>query len=1034
MTSPREWATADTILPADVINYVLPPAHAGLAALNDAHPAFAALHAGLYAGRLLRRLKFQRRFAALTILLLCAASINLAHPHVQVAPPQDNNTAAQQSFAVGQQLLATGTAQAERQAIEKFNAAAQLWHAAGDKRHEAIALSFAGKVYDLLGEKQPALDYYTRTLALMHEVGDRASEAATLNNIGLIYDSLGEKEQALDYYNRALPLLRAGGDTRVEAITLVNIGLVHDSIGEWQQALSFYRQALPILRAARDRGGEAVTLNNIGYVYDSIGERQQALTYFGQALPILQEIGDHRVEAITLNNVGYVYDALGERQKALDYYNRALPVLRAVGDRRMEAVTLDNIGLVQASLGDTRQALDVLIRALELRRAVGDRAGEAVTLSDIGSVHAQLGATQQARSFYQQSLQLSRAVADRSTEAATLRRLALVERDRGQLTEARTHIEAALAIVEHLRTRLAGQELRAAYFASVQECFATYITLLMRLHQLDPNSGYDALALQASERARARSLLDSLTEARADIRQGVAAPLLARERALQQKLDAAAERQARLGGDQHNVEQSARLQHETETLLTQYQEVEAELRAGSPRYAALTQPVPLTLKEMQQQVVDADTLLLEYALGAEHSYLWAVTPTTIKSFELPPRAEIETATRRVYELLTARNRHIKFETPDERRTRITRADADYTTAANALSQMLLGPVAPQLERKRLLIVSDGALNYLPFAALPAPAQLRTAEFGLRNEKQQPLQSAIRHLPSAIPLIVEHEIVSLPSASTLAVLRRELAGRTPAPKTLAVVADPVFAKDDERVRGLKAGQRRVARPERAIEVRGTSGRLEAEALRSTPQADADETTRIERLPFTRREAAEILSLVPAAERLEALDFDASRAIATSPALSQYRYVHFATHGFLNAMHPELSGIVLSLVNRQGAEQDGFLWAHEVYNLHLPAELVVLSGCRTGLGKEIKGEGLVGLTRGFMYAGSARVLVSLWDISDEASAELMAGFYQAMLKDHKQPAAALRAAQLAILNEQRWQAPYYWAAFILQGEPR
>jgi CHAT domain-containing protein len=194
------------------------------------------------------------------------------------------------------------------------------------------------------------------------------------------------------------------------------------------------------------------------------------------------------------------------------------------------------------------------------------------------------------------------------------------------------------------------------------------------------------------------------------------------------------------------------------------------------------------------------------------------------------------------------------------------------------------------------------------------------------------------------------------------------------------------------------------------------------------------TQIHRLPFTRLEANHILAMVPEADRLKALDFDASRATATSPVLGQYRYLHFATHGFLNAAHPELSGIVLSLVNRQGVEQDGFLWAHEVYNLRLPVEMVVLSGCRTGLGKEIKGEGLVGLTRGFMYAGSARVLVSLWDIDDQASAELMAHLYKAVLKEHMPPSAALRAAQIEILREKRWQAPYYWAAFVLQGEPR
>ncbi len=977
------------------------------------------------------RLRSRCRCAVVSsaILLFGLSSISIAHPSFRTegSSQQDSRiAAAQQIFAEGQQLFGEGTAVSKQQAIEKFSEAAKLWHAVGDKRREAIALSFIGKIYDLLGQKEYALDYYTQTLVLMRSIADRSSEAATLNNIGLIYDSLGEKQKALEYYNSALPILEQLGDRRVQAITLVNVGLVHDSIGEKQKALKFYQQALPLLRVEHDRADEAVTLNNLGYLYDSIGEQEKALAYFDRALPILQEIGDRRVEAITLNNIGYVYNALDDKQKALDYYNCALPVLRVVGDRRMEAVTLNNIGLVQKAIGDNKKALGFFNQALELRRAVSDRSGEAITLSDIGSVYALLAEAQKALDLYKQALQLSRAVEDSSTEASILRRIAMVKRDRGELAEARAKLEDALVIVEHLRTRIAGQELRGSYFASVHQFFESYIDVLMRLHRLNPAGGYDALALQAAERARGRTLLDSLAEARANIRQGIAPELLERERTLRRKLDATAEQRARLFSSTTD-EQAAALKQETETLLIQHQEIEVEIRTSSPRFAALMQPVPLSLKEIQQQVLDSDSVLLEYALGDEKSYLWAVTPSSVKSFELPSRVEVEAMTRRVYELLTARDKHVKFEKPDEQRTRIAKADADFSSESAVLSQMLLGPVAADLGKERLLIVSDGALNYLPFGALPAPLNTEAGNI-------KPTDSTPQAPDSRVPLIVEHEIVSLPSASALSVLRRELTGRAPVTKTLAVVADPVFERDDERVKGVKARPKSNAGQKRSIEVRSTSNLARADSFRSAPQVDSEEVAQIHRLPFTRREADQILALVPKANRFEALDFDASRATATNPALGQYRYVHFATHGFLDAAHPELSGIVLSLVNRQGAEQDGFVWAHEVYNLRLPVEMVVLSGCRTGLGKEIKGEGLVGLTRGFMYAGAARVLVSLWDIDDEASAELMAELYKAILKEHKAPAAALRIAQLKVLNDKRWHAPYYWAAFVLQGEPR
>jgi CHAT domain-containing protein len=191
---------------------------------------------------------------------------------------------------------------------------------------------------------------------------------------------------------------------------------------------------------------------------------------------------------------------------------------------------------------------------------------------------------------------------------------------------------------------------------------------------------------------------------------------------------------------------------------------------------------------------------------------------------------------------------------------------------------------------------------------------------------------------------------------------------------------------------------------------------------------------ERLRFSRQEADAVAALAPANGSLKATDFAASRATATSPELGGYRIVHFATHGLVNNHNPELSGIVLSLVDEAGRPQDGFLRLHDIYNLKLGADLVVLSACRTALGKDIRGEGLVGLTRGFMYAGAPRVLASLWNVDDRATSQLMRQLYVGVLKQNQSPAAALRAAQVAMWKSSRWQSPYYWAAFAMQGEWR
>jgi CHAT domain-containing protein len=338
--------------------------------------------------------------------------------------------------------------------------------------------------------------------------------------------------------------------------------------------------------------------------------------------------------------------------------------------------------------------------------------------------------------------------------------------------------------------------------------------------------------------------------------------------------------------------------------------------------------------------------------------------------------------------------------------------------------MLLAPVATQLGKKRLVIVADGALQYIPFAVLPKPGAATQA----RGAKS-------RRGAGATPLIVDHEIVSLPSASTIAVLRRELAGRKAAPKVFAALADPVFSEDEVDQR-LREG----ARPAQAA----ASAQSKSSIILPSPQnrvlrtwrgaGDSEQRLRLPRLWESGKEATTIASFAPPGMSKVALGFEANYMTATSPELGEYRHVLFATHGWLDDKHPELTGILLSLVDERKQEQNGLLRMGEVYNLKLQADLVTLSACQTALGKDVRGEGLVGLTRGFMYAGAARVVASLWKVEEEGTKELMIRFYRGMLKRGLRPAAALRQAQISMLSQAEWGSPYYWGAFVLQGEWR
>jgi CHAT domain-containing protein/Tfp pilus assembly protein PilF len=881
-----------------------------------------------------------------------------------------------------------------------------------------MTLTNIGMVYNLLAEPQKALEHLDQAITVWQAVGDRHLEAITLSINGRVYYALGQPLKALESYSLALPVMRAVGDQSGAAGTFTQIGAVYRLLGEPQKALDHFAQALPVWRAVGDRRNEATVLNNMGTVYNLLGEPQKAFHYFQQVLPLVRAIGDRRVEAATLNNMGNVYNLLGEPEKALGHLDPALALAREIGDRRTEAAALTHTGTAYSSSGKQPEAIEYLERALNLRVAVSDRQGEAITLNHLGRAFHLSREPQKAFEYYDKALPIWRAVGDRNGEVAALYGMARAASDLDDLRRASSRTEAALGIINTLRTKVASRDLRASYFASVQDLYKLHIDLLMRLHRREPAAGFDVAALKAFEQARARSLIDMLAEASADIRQGVDPRLLARERSLRQMLNAEAERQMRLFGGQHTEESAAAARRKIQELLTQLLAIEAELKAHSPRYAALTQPAPLGLAEIQTAVTDEATLLLEYSLGEERSYLWAVTATSLSSYELPPRAVIEEAARRCYELLTARNRFVKFETADEKRERVRLADAEYPKAATALSQVLLGPVATQLRQKRLLVVPDGALEYLPFAALTVPGQ----------SSMEGSWDARRPAPF-VPLMVNHEVTSIPSASTLAVLRRELHGRAPAEKVVAVFADPVFDKADER---LSQNLGRGAGGHHGVPA---SGGPELNAASEGPAKSTEEIPALTRLPYTRQEAEAILALAPTTGRKAALGFEANRVAATTDDLSKYRIIHFATHSFLDSTHPELSGIALSMLDRQGKPQEGYLRAHEIFNLRLGAELVVLSGCRTGLGKEVKGEGLYGMTRGFMYAGSRRVLVSLWDVQDQATARLMTDFYRGLLGPKQpHPAAALRAAQIAIWREGRWQAPYYWAGFVLQGEPK
>ena len=848
----------------------------------------------------------------------------------------------------------------------------------------AGALNCLGVVNALGGEVLTARDQFEQALSIS-KAAKLESEAALAHlNLGYHHSNLGNLNLSVSSFKEALQIFRQTKNGLRQAFTLTAMAGVYTQQGEKQTAFDFHNEALRLFRMVGNRNGEAAALNGIGYWYDDLGNRAQALKCYGQALQLFESLKNQHYAAITLGYVARVHFALGDKPKALQFFKQKLLTSRVVQDRRMESYTQRDIGNVLNSMNQSDKALEYYDQALALSREVLDRRGTAYILLSIGAIHEQRGDTQGALNRYHEALSLIEAVADRRGQVQALYSTATAKRNLGQLAEARRDIERSLEIIEYLRTKIISPSLRISYLETVYKHYEFYVGLLMEMHRLDPAAGYDILALEVNDHGRARTLLENLRLAHTDIRHGVDPALLMQERELRQRLNQTAEQQSRLLSTKASSESKAAITREVEDLLIQYREVESQLRERSPKYAALMQPRRLKLADIQKEL-DAETLVLEYSLGNERGFGWAITKNSVITFELPSRAEIETEAKALRKAFT---------------------EPGTPVDTSRLSRTLLDPVAKLLPGKHLVIVPDGVLQYIPFAVLREPG-------------------------AATPLLVNHEITMLPSISTIAVLRREFRERQIAGKAVAVLADPVFQKDDPRVRY------RV--PNTPARFAASASNEAVEVKRQNPRAPeftepGNDSLTFARLPFSLQEARSILRLASDQQTKQAVGFDASVQTALQPELRDYRVIHFATHAVLNNSYPELSGIVLSLVDETGRPQDGFLRLNEIYNMSLPVELVVLSACQTALGKEARGEGLIGLTRGFMYAGAPRVIASLWRVNDRAAAEFMAHFYEALFSQRQPPGKALRIAQMKMWRSEQWRSPQHWAAFILQGEWR
>jgi CHAT domain-containing protein len=877
------------------------------------------------------------------------------------------------------------------------------------------------------GHADLALIQLRTALNLYTSAKNNSGIAAAHNELGDLYLRQGQYQIALDNYQKALdgflapdPKKAAAeamtglGDDKYNAnLMLAKIGDVNFRLGKLAESRAAYDRMVvkkpegAASKVGRRFGGLSAIAGGISTGRVSVEAPTSALTV---ALEAKKELDEYR------NSIVYSSYQLGLGRLA--YESNDLEGAKKNFELALEAAGSSLAGI--AKLGQVRR-----FRAAS-RTSLGDIALRQGKFKDATKYYndAKKGATDDKRLDLMWPAQrgLGRSLwLQAAQEKDAKKSLALRE-------QAVSNYRESLATIETLRQgSLRADESRTTFLASIKDVFdeaaSAYAAMALLANPTAdaPLSGksleYAGEAFRVNEQSRARSLLDMLSETDAAITEGVPAELLKRK---QENLDRQQDIADILTGVNISTEEMkkkpAELDAELEKLQAEYEEIENQIRTASPRYATLTANKPLTLAEVQQNVLDDQTVLVEYALQSDDSYLFAVSKGAVSLYKLPARANIDKlATDLRAQLIPAKlqRRIVGIDVAEANRglgiaSSAPEDAAPFIAASNALYKAVLEPAAGIVGEKRMMVVADGALNYIPFEVL-----LKSADAG--------------DFSSLGYLVKTNEVIYAPSASVVGAIKQQRTKATG--KSMLIIADPVFNSNDARA---KKGTAPAAND---AEVRGLGIQASLSDVAGTTPAPgaAMEGLPLARLNGTRVEADQISKLAKASggQADVWLDLDASEDNVVTRDVSKYRVIHVATHGLLNAERPQFTGVVLSLVGNK--TNDGFVRTDEVFNLRLGSPLVMLSACETGLGKEKRGEGVMGLTRAFMYAGAPTVGVSLWSVADKSTADLMTDFYKRLFSaENTTSSSALRGAQLAMISGKKYSAPFFWAPFVLVGD--
>jgi len=848
-----------------------------------------------------------------------------------------------------------------QQAFEFDRKSLDLAREIGNKRSLAIAFGNMGVHHANTGNFPEAMKLFYQKLAAVRELNDRGEEVAVLSNIGAIHDWQGEVQKSLARYNEALTILEELDNQPNKALIMGNMGAAFEKLSDYPRALDYYHQALKIFQDLKNKGSEAWILGNIGAVTSKLGNDREALTYLEKARVTFQEIGDKKYEGWVIGTMGAIYKGLGDHDKCLQCLTRALEIAKEIGDKRSEIDHLGNLGAYYQELGENAKSAKYFDEGLKIAEEIGEKVAQSEMLIFQGILHRALKDYDRSIADFQKSMKIG-------TDLGVLRPvwnsewgLALTHEVKGDFGNALKHYKSALDTVESIRGKLVTEEQKVGFLGETIKIYEGLIGLLFKMRDRDQNQGHVEEAFQVAERAKSRSFLELLAEAKVNLASGIAQELENEEKALQKQLT---EIQQKILDPEVKDKERESLYETLRSLESRYNDFILELRKKNPAYASVAYPEPYTLDKARSQLLDDKTFILEFVVGEEQVYLWAISREKVLWAQSFPRDNGLAEKIADYQTQIAQ-RKINY---------------DLRLGKDIYEGLLKGALKNIPRSSHLIIIPDGFLLRFPFEAL------------------------VKELKGDRPtyLLEDYVVSYAPSASVLGEVIARQRPSADLPADLLAMGNPVFEQ----------GAGAAKNPLEYLRAGGMH-------LTSLPYAE-EEVASIAKLYQTKGKTAE--SFV----RAEALE-----EVIKSGKAGNCQTLHFATHGLIDDRIPALSGLLLAPSKKPGGD-DGFLRLNEIFQLKLQTDLVTLSACETALGKEVRGEGMIGLTRAFFYAGTRSVMASLWMVGDQSTSILMKDFYAKYL-DGEKPATALRLAKIMLLEntDPLYRHPFFWAPFIMMG---